>query len=196
MQREAFQLEMRLELCDSDASGVHWGAWVFDETCKSALKKVREKRESSWLGNLPASHTHTARSPSFHRSSSVIWNPQSCIVITDIWLLSRCLLQRWLKHKLLLGRPSTSWHPPPMPWQSLYNFKPGASKRKEQQPIHLPPEAPIETHVPDPYNVHAYAPAPSNAGPPSPLPVLEHQTKQQVSFAADAWPPRYACQLS
>ena len=79
-----------------------------------------------------------------------------------------------------------------MPWQSLYNFKPSASKRKDQQPTAHPPDAPVNTQLPDPYGVHAYAPDFPGAAHASPAPAPEHHSKPQVTFGPDVYPSTYA----
>lgn len=75
-----------------------------------------------------------------------------------------------------------------MPWQSLVNFKPSASKRKEQQPVAHAPDA-VNSQLPDPYNVHAYAPTPLSTANSLPTPTPEHHVKR-TTFAPDAFPSR------
>jgi len=70
-----------------------------------------------------------------------------------------------------------------MPWQSIYNFKAGNSKRKESSS-----DAGSSGPLSDQYagTSQSQGPMVGNA----PLPATEHQAQPHVNFAADAWPTR------
>ncbi len=74
-----------------------------------------------------------------------------------------------------------------MPWQSIYNFKSGNSKRKESSPT---PASDAGSSGP---LSDQYAGTSQSQGPvvgSGPFPAIEHQAQPHVSFAADAWPSR------
>ena len=79
-----------------------------------------------------------------------------------------------------------------MPWQSIYNFKSGNSKRKESSPT---PASDAGSSGP---LSDLYAGTSQSQGSVSQGPVVgnaifsatEHQAQSHVNFAADAWPSR------
>ena len=73
-----------------------------------------------------------------------------------------------------------------MPWQSVYNFKGGSSKRKEQSPA-------SNSEASSSGDLHALQAQAAPAG--SNFAVTEQPPHPQLNFAPDAWPTRYVFDL-